>query len=172
MPPSQIRLQIQIIEENNQLRSVYGEAIEKHNSALETDPLPNAGFDLFIPAQATRPIAPGKVAFVGHNIRAVMLEDDRPVAFYLYPRSSISKTGLILANTTGVIDAGYRGEIIGAFRNVSGNVGPYALDTQGFPRLLQICHPSLRSFAVELVDAVAGGQATVRGEGGFGSTGV
>ena len=29
----------------------------------------------------------------------------------LYARSSISKTGLILANSVGVIDSGYRGEI-------------------------------------------------------------
>ena len=33
-------------------------------------------------------------------------------SYYLYPRSSISKTPLRMSNSTGIIDAGYRGEII------------------------------------------------------------
>ena len=35
--------------------------------------------------------------------------------FYLHPRSSISKTKLRLANSTGIIDAGYRGHIMAMF---------------------------------------------------------
>jgi dUTP pyrophosphatase len=36
------------------------------------------------------------------------------VSYYLYPRSSISKTQFILQNNVGIIDAGYRGHIIAA----------------------------------------------------------
>jgi dUTP pyrophosphatase len=37
-------------------------------------------------------------------------------AGYFYPRSSISKTGLMLCNSTGIIDSGYRGEWLARFR--------------------------------------------------------
>ena len=39
-----------------------------------------------------------------------------PTAFQIHPRSSMSKTPLMLSNHTGIIDCGYRGNIIGAFR--------------------------------------------------------
>ena len=41
--------------------------------------------------------------------------------YYLYPRSSIVKTGLRLANSVGIIDAGYRGEIIAVVDNIDKN---------------------------------------------------
>ena len=37
----------------------------------------------------------------------------------MYPRSSIYKTPLRLANNTGIIDSGYRGNLMGAFDNIS-----------------------------------------------------
>ena len=40
-----------------------------------------------------------------------MLNNDKNIGYYLYPRSSISKTPLILANSVGIIDSGYRGNI-------------------------------------------------------------
>ena len=38
-------------------------------------------------------------------------EKGRPTGCLLYPRSSLSKTPYMLANSVGVIDAGYRGEV-------------------------------------------------------------
>ena len=35
--------------------------------------------------------------------------------YYMYPRSSLSKTKLRLANSVGIIDSGYRGNLIGMF---------------------------------------------------------
>jgi dUTP pyrophosphatase len=37
---------------------------------------------------------------------------------YIFPRSSVSNTGLILANSVGVIDSGYRGEIMVRFKHI------------------------------------------------------
>ena len=91
----------------------------------------------------------------------------RPTGYYLYARSSISKTPLRLANNQGIIDAGYRGPIIGAFdvinyeKNYNCNKGE---------RLLQICGPNLLPIYVEVVESL--GENTIRGEGGFGSTGL
>lgn len=88
--------------------------------------------------------------------------------YYLYPRSSISKTPLILANHVGIIDSGYRGFIAGAFRNIDTD-NSYKVEKH--TRLLQICHPSLCPIFVVMVseDELS---TTERGEGGFGSTGI
>ena len=45
-----------------------------------------------------------------------------PTGYYSYPRSSISKTPLLLANNVGIIDSGYRGNIKVAFDNYSQNI--------------------------------------------------
>jgi dUTP pyrophosphatase len=90
----------------------------------------------------------------------------QPTGFYLYPRSSMSKTTLMLANHTGIIDSGYRGYIIGAFRNLAST--PVTIEKG--QRLLQICSPDLRPFMITLVDEQIL-SITERGDGGFGSTG-
>jgi dUTP pyrophosphatase len=85
----------------------------------------------------------------------------------MYPRSSTGlKTPLRLANSVGVIDAGYRGNYIAVFDNV--RTEPFSVE-QG-QRLVQICPPNLTyPLKVVLVDDL--GAQTLRGEGGFGSTG-
>jgi dUTP pyrophosphatase len=87
----------------------------------------------------------------------------------MHPRSSISKTPLMLANHTGIVDSGYRGSLIGAFRWLkTPNQQSYILEKH--TRLLQICHPSLCRVVVCLVNE-EDLTSTTRGEGGFGSTG-
>jgi len=72
----------------------------------------------------------------------------------------------MLANQTGIIDSGYRGYIIGAFRMLS--TGSWTANRH--ERLLQICTPNLEPFLVQIVDADFLTD-TNRGSGGFGSTG-
>ena len=74
----------------------------------------------------------------------------------------------MLANGTGIIDSGYRGPIIGAFRNISNQQERYVVEQNA--RLLQLCAPDLRPIVVELVNE-SFFETTERGEGGFGSTG-
>ena len=98
-----------------------------------------------------------------------MLEQmNQPTAFYTYPRSSMSKTPLILANHVGIIDSGYRGNLIAMFRNVDTEPFFMAKET----RMIQICHPTLKPFLVELMVSVDDLGTTSRGTGGFGSTGL
>jgi dUTP pyrophosphatase len=90
-----------------------------------------------------------------------------PLGFYLYPRSSTgSKTSLRLSNSVGIIDSGYRGELIGVFdaSNDETIIG-------GETRLLQICSGDLTPFEVKLVYSIDDLNVTTRGSGGFGSTG-
>jgi dUTP pyrophosphatase len=87
----------------------------------------------------------------------------------MYPRSSLSKTKLRLANSTGIIDAGYRGHLMGMF-DLIGTDELYTI--QQYDRLLQICAPGLLPIIVQVVNSVEElGEQTKRGDGGFGSTG-
>ena len=85
--------------------------------------------------------------------------------YYLYARSSISKTPLRVANNQGIIDSGYRGSIIGVLDNISQNT---SYEAKKGDRLMQICAPNLMPIYVSIVTDL--GEQTSRGEGGFGST--
>ena len=94
----------------------------------------------------------------------------------MYPRSSLSKTKLRLANSTGIIDSGYRGSLIGMFDvvNINCNDENKEYDEIVFPytRMVQICAPGLVPIYVEMVNTVEElGEKTLRNNGGFGSTG-
>jgi len=81
----------------------------------------------------------------------------------LFPRSSIYKTGQTLSNCVGVIDSGYRGEIMMKF-----TPSPYSNDYQIGDRIGQIMilpYPQIKFEEVESLDE------SDRGEGGYGSTG-
>ena len=80
------------------------------------------------------------------------------------PRSSISKTPLRLCNSIGLIDAGYRGEIMAAVDNIKEE--DYTIDFG--QELFQIVAMDGSPLTFELVDTLS---QTDRGDGGFGSTG-
>ena len=82
----------------------------------------------------------------------------------LVPRSSISKTPLRMANSIGIIDAGYRGEIMAAVDNISDE--DYMISPGD--RLFQLVHPTLYPIHASVESNLSD---TERGEGGFGSTG-
>ena len=82
----------------------------------------------------------------------------------LLPRSSVSKTSLALANSVGVIDSGYRGEIMFKYRHVNNLNTAYKIgDRVG--QLMIIPHPKIELIEVDELST------TDRGDGGFGSTG-
>ena len=123
----------------------------------------NAGIDLYVPADVV--FAPGERKFVGMGTSAAVVEGDSCAPFWLLPRSSISKTGLMMMNSVGVIDKGYRGELIAALWNTLDKEVRIEKGT----RLVQAVSRDMTSFSkVMLVDALP---VSLRGEGGFGSTG-
>ena len=80
----------------------------------------------------------------------------------IFPRSSIRKTDLVLSNSVGVIDSGYRGEIQVTFKKTGLN--KYEIGDRG-AQIIIIPHPPIE---FEEVNELSN---TERGEGGFGSTG-
>ena len=170
LPTSIAILKLSVNPNNLPLLNIYANHVIQHNNSVMNDPFPNSGFDLFVPNQH-RFLIPFQNVFIDHKVKAEMLHCDiatralTPSAYYLYPRSSISKTPLMLSNHVGVIDQGYRGNLIGAFRSTEAN---FSLDSQ--VRLLQVCHPTLSPILVVLVDD-NDLSTTERNAGGFGSTG-
>jgi dUTP pyrophosphatase len=90
-----------------------------------------------------------------------------PICFDLFPRSSIIKTGYILANSIGLIDNDYRGEMMVALIKIDPNA-PDIL-ANGPVRIAQLVPKVFYNFPVEVVEELSD---TVRAEGGFGSTGT
>jgi dUTP pyrophosphatase len=186
VPPYFPVLKLFIDSEDDELKKLYQTAVMQHNHALEHDGFPNAGFDLFVPEE---------IKFTEEDVMQCKKIDfrlktevvsrvysgsgsffDLSKAFYLYARSSISKTPLMVANHVGIVDSGYRGNLIGAVRFLCGPSGSssssntYVIEKN--TRLFQICMGNLEPFRVELVDSVDALSTTSRGEGGFGSTGL
>ena len=97
----------------NILKEFYLEGLRKHKQNLKTTH-PDSGFDLFCPRDLTIPH--GKTSFIDLGIQCAAYDSKTtsPKPFYVYPRSSLSKTPLRLANSVGIIDSGYRGNILAA----------------------------------------------------------
>jgi len=138
--------------ESAELTSMYAAVVKLPYSR-------DSGYDLFMPSDI---VIPGKA--LGFMIDlGVRCEFNRSSGYYLYPRSSLSKTSIRLANSVGIIDNGYRGTLKVAVDNHSDE----PVRVKRGDRLFQLCIPSMETFKVFLGTVNRG---TERGEGGFGST--
>lgn len=180
-------LRVFVDSDDDRLRDMYRNAAIAHNNKLLTNmPHIDAGFDLFAPEtiDCFGPGWPQKSPVNKLDFKiccAARMHADTGknfnTGYYMHPRSSLSKTQLRLANSTGIVDAGYRGHLIGMFDVV--NIPPNGpadrvSDYSGmkYDRYLQICAPGLVPIMVEIVDSLRDlGDETERGAGGFGSTG-
>lgn len=121
----------------------------------------DAGADL-VAAEALR-LGPGERAMVGTGVRIALPEG---YAAFVVPRSGLAaKHGITVVNSPGTVDAGYRGEIKVILLNTDSE---HSHDITVGDRIAQlIVMPVTRAVFTpveELPDSV-------RGEGGFGSTG-
>ena len=180
------------IDNDDELKEKYIDAVKMHNEKVLRDgAFYDSGFDLFLPSDQTdfQNTSVNKVDFKV-KCCAQICKDSRLVntPFYTYARSSLSKTCLRLANNQGIIDAGYRGNLIGMFDTIVPNYYTPASTSArarisdwtsfmftkpgAYSRILQICAPGLIPIWVQVVDSVEElGETTTRGDGSFGSTG-
>lgn len=167
-------MHLKIVCLSDEVREMY----KNHKTHHEGD----SGLDLFIVKDEV--LKPKSTTFVKLGIKAIALQyksnyyykceksenkkkdDDKSnivnTSFLLFPRSSISKTPLRLANSIGLIDAGYRGEIIAALDNTSDQ--EYHIKKND--KLVQLVSFTGEPLSFELVEEL---DETSRGEGGFGS---
>lgn len=141
------------------------EAVEKYYASHSTFHTGDSGLDLFcLTTQTIKANTMSNKIHLGIQVEAVNTSQNSS-GFYLYPRSSTgSKTPLRLSNSVGIIDAGYRGELIALVDNMSDK----DFTIQAGERYFQICAPTLESINFTLTNVLS---ETNRGEGGFGSTG-
>lgn len=109
-------------------------------------------------------VAPGETATIPSGI-AISIHDPNLVAI-LAPRSGLGiKHGIVLANTIGVIDSDYQGEIKIGIRN-QGNE-PYSI--QPGERVCQMLFMPVVQASLRVVEEFS--EESARGAGGFGHTG-
>lgn len=154
-------MSLYIYAEDQLLRNKYHEYLSKRRST-------DSGVDLFVPESITVQSDETTKIKLGIVVGAKTMLGV-PAPCLVLPRSSISKTPLRLANSIGLIDAGYRGEILAAVDN---HGKEYIVEKH--ERLFQICsHDFIPFTKVVLVDKLEDLPAPPddRGSGGFGSTG-
>jgi dUTPase len=137
----------------------------------------NAGFDMFVVKEynATEMALNAKPCLfdLGTAARLVCVTDagEKDVHYWLTPRSSVTKAGMMMANSIGVIDQSYRGTLMAPVWVVAQAPFMKTFETQSFKgsRFFQIVTPDMGWIKeVRIVDSLP---ATIRGTGGFGSTG-
>ena len=151
-------MKLRVKPENDELVEIY----QNHTHFHEGD----SGYDLFTPEDII--VKPGLSSLVDLKIKCEAYLDGpnntRHTSYYMYMRSSTAvKTPLRLANSVGIIDAGYRGSIKAVFDNMSDE--DYLIEKG--TRLLQLCGPTLEPINASVVNSLSNSS---RGEGGFGST--
>lgn len=153
---SQDRLEILPTEEGRQ-----------YYTDIALRPNDNAGFDLYLMDDVQMEAGKPTLLKLGCRARLVRLvgSSEEEVHFWLAPRSSIWKSGVMMANSIGIIDRTYRGELMAAVVPLDNQAPLLKKGT----RLFQIIAPDMGW--IQQVKIVESLPETSRGEGGFGSTG-
>ena len=124
--------------------------------------LSSAGYDLYACLESSVIIHPGQTIKISTGLAMELPEG---YVGLIYARSGLAcKKGLAPANKVGVIDADYRGEIMVALHNHSSE----PVTVENGERISQLVITPFLQVAFNETDELSD---TVRGEGGFGSTG-
>lgn len=159
---------------DREIVELYNSKITKLANTRFSNKHPDSGFDLFVPDTVT--IEARKIKLIDMKVSCSVSKVNKsatvsgvhqlePSPYYMYARSSVSKRGIMLANSVGIIDSGYRGTLKAAFFNTTDN--PVQINKGD--RITQVCMPGLDyNFTVEVANSL---EETERGAGGIGSTG-
>ncbi len=142
------------------VNSLVGEAIPLPTYATDG----SAAIDLRACVEEQIDLPPGETVLIGSGI-AINIKDPNLVGI-IVPRSGLGiHKGIVLANTMGVIDSDYQGEIkIALF-----NRGPNHYTVKPADRICQMLFMPVTRAALTVVQEFS--NATNRGSGGFGHTG-
>lgn len=121
----------------------------------------DAGADL-VATEGVR-LEPGQRALIGTGVR-IALPDG--FAAFVVPRSGLAaRHGITVVNAPGTVDAGYRGEIKVSLLNTDSNAAYDVAVGDRIAQLIVMPVTRARFIPVDVLDE------SLRGEGGFGSTG-
>lgn len=124
----------------------------------------DAGLDLYCTRITQEPDNSGKLVLVYHTDIAVELPEGS--VGFLMSKSSISNKSIMMTNCVGVIDAGYRGELIAKFKVTTDAIPTIYTNGEAFAQLVIVpCYLLDPTFVESLSE-------TERGEKGFGEADV
>ena len=159
-PFNKVWYELEIVELENQ---EFYKTEERDNSNAGYDLYANSDVDIYETCQFIPFGIKVRMLRVEENMRKELTKTD--CHYWLTPRSSIYKYALIMANSVGVIDSSYRGEVKAPVWSMKGESHVHRGE-----RLFQIVAPDMGW--IRYVRKVESLPETSRGEGGFGSTGV
>lgn len=140
------------------LSTVAEELYKNHTTFHDGD----SGLDLYIIEDQV--IKAGETTYIKLGFKAAAHTDEgKPVSYLLFARSSISKSPIRLCNSVGLIDAGYRGELIAPVDNIK----DFDFQVKKGERYFQLVSFNGEKINLNIVNEL---DKTTRGEGGFGST--
>ncbi len=123
----------------------------------------SAGLDLCSASTETITIQPSETSLIGTNL---VIELPSGYEGQVRPRSGLAlKHGITVLNSPGTIDSDYRGEV----KVLLINHGKAAFDVNYGDRIAQLVVAKFEKISFVENDSIS---ETVRGEGGYGSTGI
>lgn len=157
---SRSNINIAIISKKDNIINFYEEQISK---SINNN---NSGFDL---------VVENDVIFDKYNHTqlvplGIKCAPQFNSGYMLCPRSSIYKTPLRMANSIGIVDMEYRGQIMAPIDFILSFSDTEQYILKEGTRLFQLCHPSLVPMNFNKIDE-SELDITVRGINGFGSSG-
>ena len=126
----------------------------------------SAGIDLYIDTAEAYELQPGETYLLPTGIK---IEIPKNYFGAIYPRSSLHKKGLTLANNVGIIDSSYRGQIFLPIKNIFSDV--IRINGQWGLRI-PLAQLIIQPYRFERIEVVDEGYLSItdRGDGGFGSS--
>lgn len=106
---------------------------------------------------------------LGISCEMIDCNTGKNIGYYMNANYAILPETVHLANNVGIIDAGYRGEMIAMFRHQSNDTDSPTINIGAGSSVIRICTPDLYPMRVELVDTLS---ESDRGTNGIGSTGT
>lgn len=136
---------------------------QKYNETQQYES--DIGLDLFTPFQCT--VNPGEKCCINLKVKCQAIDNHtkESVGYMLVPRSSIHKYGLMMCNSIGIIDPGYRGSLMAFVWNYTQEV----VTIERYSRLFQVVLFSGQKMTVDTSSVVS---TSDRSANGFGSTGT
>lgn len=124
----------------------------------------DAGWDLFLPEDVE--LVEGQIAMVDLRIKVAIPHGHFGL---IVPRSSMAKRRILLANTVGIVDSGYRGNVKVALTYSPTIDMPMTTTLYHNERVAQMIVVPFNTSVFTRVDDL---DDTERSDGGFGSTGA
>ncbi len=160
------QLNIKVSTTNTDINAFYRNKYGNTDDKTQNNHAGDSGIDLYNLTLCD--IKQFQVGTIDFQIKCEMIniETNTYSSYYLVPRSSLANTDFQLANSIGIIDAGYRGNLKAKVRNFSTDSN----NTFQSGSFFQIIAPDLQPIRVCVIDELNELSQTTRNDGGFGST--